>query len=63
MITSLIYSLVKLLLGILAVVFGLLFALVLLGVSLPTGLYHQLGRLCLFVNDRIKRGKKVTDIG
>ena len=49
MITSLIYSLVKLVLGVLALVFGLLFALALLGVSLPTGLYHQLGRLCSFV--------------
>lgn len=49
MITSLIYSLVKLLLGVLAIVFGLIVGLALLGVALPTGIYYQLGRFFSFL--------------
>lgn len=53
MISSLIFSIVKLLLGIGAVVFGFVIGLCLLGVSLPTGIYYQLGRLCSFIRKKI----------
>ena len=49
MISTLIFWIVKLLLGIFAVVFGLIAGMILLGVSLPSGIYHQLGRFCSFV--------------
>jgi hypothetical protein len=48
MITTFIYSIAKLLLGVLAVFFGLVMGLILFGVSLPTGIYYQLGRLCRY---------------
>ena len=54
MITSLIYWAIKFVLGILAVVFGLIIGLVLMGISLPTGIYYQLGRFCSFVAKKFK---------
>jgi hypothetical protein len=54
MISTLIYSIVKLLLGIGAVVFGFIIGLLLLGVSLPTGLYYQLGRFWDFIKQKCK---------
>lgn len=55
MISTLIFSIVKLILGISAVVFGLIAGMILLGVSLPSGIYHQIGRLCQYIGELWKR--------
>ena len=49
MITSLIFWIVKIILGILAVVFGFLIGLALLGVTIPTGICYKTGRLYRFI--------------
>lgn len=55
MIASLIFSLVKLLIAIVAGIVGSVIGLLLLGVSLPTGIYYQLGRLCQYIGGLWKR--------
>jgi hypothetical protein len=48
MIATFIYSIIKLVLGVLALVFGLFAGLVLFVVALPTGFCYQLGRLLFY---------------
>lgn len=55
MITSLLFSVVKLLIAIVAGIIGSVIGLLLLGVSLPTGNYYQFGRLCQYIGGLWKR--------